>query len=267
MIGLWQHKIKQTDGVFAIMTLAFFLACGLSAMMILWTIAQITAVYNVAYFATQSAATAALETATAKGDSMEVPCYAPDGTSLIDPGSYQCQKNPEVEPWGAAEKALHVALADPRGNFGLYAEPWPGLNNQTGDIELRLVSLSIYNIPPQQGAAGKLRGCKYKAESDAGFINRLDGPGLQLDGLLGCWKTKEKGLQLFPAQHQTGLVLRGSARVPLLPGGFSDAFLPVATTASATITPARALKNYESYQCYGNYRDLGNLYGFNVCDY
>lgn len=277
---LWGYLRKSAScdsGVFALLTLVFFIACGMTAIFILWGIAHATAVYNVAYYTTQTAATSAASSACVPGDydsnpefsnspcdsgEIVLPCPAPSS------GVGQCQQGDF--PFFLASQSLNQSLKNGTpGIFGLRSIYNPDTDpSDPSVIPMRINTLIVYNISARAGAEARKYGCTKVPDSpfDSGTINQPeDGSSVEPPGTVGCWTAKENGIQAFPWQYETGLVL--STRAPMRFPSFcreGDPFcvrLNINSVGAARVVQKTAPRNYELYDCYGRERDLEDLFG------
>jgi hypothetical protein len=83
---------------------------------------------------------------------------------------------------------------------------------------------------------------------------------------MACWRVRENGrrvngtptpgIQAYPDQYQTGIVLRTKVNIPF-PSFCASALcpkIPISSVAAATQTQTRPSLNYEQFQCYGSQR-------------
>ena len=266
-----KSKLANEEGVFAIMTLAFFLACGLSSIIVVWSIAQLSAIYNVAYLSTQAAATAAVGAAQpSSGSGLPGDSIGKGLTiSCTLRQDRDCQARSEEggadsEVYKIAKNSLRTSLQPGTpGNFGLVGpDQFAG-----GGYPLAINSLRVYNVDPQAAAIARIRGCNYPSDkADAGFIRPYEGASSPSDrtGEMACWRVRENarlvngtpapGIQAYPDQYQTGIVLRTRADIPF-PSFCASALCPditISSVAAATQTQTRPPPNYEQFKCYAN---------------
>lgn len=266
---IWQiarKRAAQEDGVFALLTLVFFALCGIVCILIVWGIGQASAIYNIAYFSTQAAATASVGAAEANDKGLIISC----GDKILSAADDFICDQTTADVYQIAVNSLNTSLASgTQGTFGLVG---PTGSNPLAGPRLVISSLQVYNITPEAGAAGRARGCSYVDTSqDAGYINNLDsGTGDELTGSLGCWRVQEKSIRSFPEQYQTGVVLRTNTDVPLIPfctsGSGTCPTISILATGAARVVQNSAPANYELYNCYGKSRDTQEITGGSSLD-
>lgn len=241
------RRLRKERGAIALMTLAFLVFAGLSALFILWGIARVTGAYNLMYAANQSASYAAV---TAVESGTRIRCNNPDPNISVvclrstDPSA-------QTDAYAVASSVMAASInPEEQQTFGLCYSNGPNECSDEGSVRLvsdfaepaaRDDAIKVFNVDSSEEVA-ELCG----ALQDDVF--RASRPGSPLI----CWGLEEAGVTTL--QRTSGVITRAEASLPLgqfigcQDGGAID-FLPcidvnLRVASSARQTQPRAESSY-----------------------
>jgi hypothetical protein len=258
-----KKSIRNEEGVIALLTLGFFMACGLVLIVLLWGISFATGAYNTLYISTQSAARSAAQVTERQSGNSQQPSFACDSGPAIMSNRFTCggpvalDKN---DSFDAAYESLNAALNPGQngqdgvpGRFGLIG---PGYTPKGTEVQVKMLGPGFNPCPSNQNCISlysfgfssanqrdQARSICEPWDDNSEYKLLSNGQGL------ACWSLPGTGGIDFGANYESGVVVRTRADITIPPGctAWFCPFLLVSVAAAAKQSQISAPNEYKCY--------------------